>query len=112
MKKALIIVSVCLAIAIAIIVYLVTGNEGGPNEDIIRAEERIIRLEEDLKGQRLETFKAQDKVTELKKDLDSTRSQKPIIEKIYYEERNRIRNLDPDESVKYLAAWLSEVDNN
>lgn len=112
MKKALIIVSICLAVAIGMIIYLVTGNDSGPNEEVVRAQERIKRLEVDLRGQRAQTIKAAKKMEGLQKDLAEAKAQKPIIEHIYHEERNRIRGLSADESVKYLAAWLSEAENN
>lgn len=112
MKKALIIVSVCLALAIGVIIYLVTGNDPGPNEDTIRKEERIKVLEKDLISQKEKTAKATEKATGLEEDLAETKAQKPIIKTIYNEERNRVRDLPPDESVKYLAAWLSEADDN
>lgn len=111
MKKALIIVSALLIVETGALIYILSGNEG-PNEEVIRAEERIKGLESDLTNQKLVTSKATERVVDLKKDLNEARSQKPIIEKHYNEERNRISNLTPDESVRYLAEWLSETPVN
>jgi len=110
-KKLLITLLLLITVETAFIADLLIDNHK-PNEEVIRAEERIKGLEEDLVEQKVSTAKYKKKVGALKEDLQAARQKEPIIKIKYNEERNRIRSLSTDESIKYLAGWLSEAPVN
>lgn len=109
-SKIIIALSLIILILVGILAYVVSGED--KKEDVIRSEERVKSLENQLDS--LKVYN--DTLTAHEKRLEDKLSEKPkervVIKYNQNEQTNIIVCHTPNESVEYLAERLSEISLN
>lgn len=111
-SRVILILSIALALAVGVIIYLVTGNTPEVNTEVVKAQERIRLLELSLDAEKKFSRQKGLQVEKLRAEVLSRRDYVPTIEMKYDETRSHISALPSDSAVLYLSSWLSERDRN